>query len=465
MKRFACLAVICCIIGLRPVVAGGAGVPGAPLEGPLYRVLLTITDDKSTDDSDMTASAYAGEVAGQPLPGSTTNVTIAILDSGAGTHLVGYPDALAFGLQGAYLSPDTFQAGGIGGMVDVNISMPAGFFACGLQHYAGPTNVPSAEMYGQGNFCAGVNTEANYLTTNDVPTVVGTPFLAYFAASILADQRVEIVHNGKKITSASVNFYDNPDDPEIPQLAHRVFMAVTPTAALTVQYLGLDMGDGLEIFAPSVIGYGSAFFTASSMTFTKSGVSTGGKVMIDTAAQATLISEIAAAELGLDLKKKEFEIEIQGVAGMVKAPGFYLDEVRIPALGGALVWTNVPVVVLNIPSPEGGTLFGILGTNLLGTRNVVFNGIATTPYLDVSDPVISPSVQITGLRYNGDLLQVDWLSDPAAPLLTLQQCNDLLTAPPVWTTIATGDLATVTGTFSTTNVYHRAYSYFRVLAQ
>jgi hypothetical protein len=56
------------------------------------------------------------------------------------------------------------------------------------------------------------------------------------------------------------------------------------------------------------------------------------------------------------------------------APGFYIDAIDIPAIGEWLSFTNIPVVLLDVSSPEGGTLDGIIGMNLFTDLNFTLRG-------------------------------------------------------------------------------------------
>jgi hypothetical protein len=56
------------------------------------------------------------------------------------------------------------------------------------------------------------------------------------------------------------------------------------------------------------------------------------------------------------------------------APGFYVDSLEIPALGRWLKATQVPVILLDVSSPEGGTLDGIIGMNLFVDFNLIIRG-------------------------------------------------------------------------------------------
>jgi hypothetical protein len=264
-----------------------------------------------------------------------------------------------------------------------------------------------------------------------------------------------------------VTFYTGPDDPTLPELDYRVFMELRPPTAVLPQYFPF-LDANLEYFEPLFptfifMGSGSLFYTASEASFREGELNSSGKLMVDTGAQATLISQVAAAELGLDLKNPEFEVDIQGVAGTVVAPGFYMDKVTLPALGGILSWENAPVIVLNVTGPEGTTMYGILGTNMLANRDILFNGAAETPYLDISGPISSQTLRITDMRLlPSDTLEIDWLAEPAPSEIVLQQCDNPFAEIPEWTNIATGELATVTGTF-TLSIDDPVRQYYRIV--
>jgi len=211
------------------------------------------------------------------------------------------------------------------------------------------------------------------------------------------------------------------------------------------------------------------------VTLGESSSSVSGQMAVDTGAQATLISVAAATALGLNLLNPDFEVEVQGIgSATLTAPGFYVDEFSIPVIINQSgvptneVWNSVPVVVVNVGSPEGGTLFGILGMNLLGNRDYVFNGALPvgpfeSPYLDITDPFITPEIQITDARLvSADTFEFDWLSQPAAPVLHLESTTNLLELPQVWTPVATGDLPTITGTLTVTGM--QELTHFRLSA-
>lgn len=395
-----------------------ANVP--PLDGPQTYVIMTVTDQHALDD-DFFATAHVG-LDGSPLPGATTNQVLALFDSGGGSHLVSYPDAVALGLQGAYNTGDTLPVQGIVGSIELEMSMPVGFFVHGLQDLDSSGQIVPAATFGQGNFIGLVNTLANYIAGDTIPTILGTPFFAFFPAYVQHSQRIDTIVSGQAVSTAAVTFYPSPTDPRLPILAKRMLLDIRPgSSGETVFFLGVP---GFLLFGPSLLsGDSSLFFTANNVTLGEGANSTSGLMAVDTGAQATLISRAAATALGLNLLNPDFEVEVQGIgSATVMAPGFYLDQLSIPVTinqnGTSTneVWHNVPVVAINVASPEGGNVFGILGMNVFATRDYVFNGALPSgpfddPYLDITEPIITPELQIADIRLlTPDTVEIDWRS-------------------------------------------------------
>ena len=154
--------------------------------------------------------------------------------------------------------------------------------------------------------------------------------------------------------------------------------------------------------------YQSVFFVASVDLYrgTHSAIDKT-RFMLDTGAQVSVVGSRVGAGLGFNPAHPDFEVEIQGVTGEINtAPGFYIDEIDIPALGEWLSFTNIPVVLLDVSSPEGGTLDGIIGMNLFTDLNFTLRGGGM--FLQ-DDPAIYYETisQVTG-DINGDGV-VDWL--------------------------------------------------------
>ena len=439
-----------------------------PLEGPQTYVVMTVTDQNSGDETDFFASAHMG-LDGSPLTGATANQVLAVFDSGGGSHLVSYPDAVLLGLQGDYLSGEYLPVQGVVGSIEMEMSMPVGFFVHGLQDLDSSGQIVPALTFGQGNFIGLVNTPDNHLAGDTIPTILGTPFFAYFPAYVQHSQRIDTSVGGEAVSTAAVTIYPSPTDPQLPILDKRILLEIRPGGSgESVFFLGVP---GFLLLGPSLLsGDSSLFFTANTVTLGEGANSTSGSMVVDTGAQATLISRAAATALGLNLLDPEFEVEVQGIgSATVMAPGFYIDKLSIPVTinqnGTSTneVWNNVPVVVINVASPAGGTLFGILGMNLLANRDYVFNGALPSgpfddPYLDITEPIITPELQITDIRLVApDTVEIDWLSQPAAPVLYLESATNLATQPVIWSVVATGALPTTTGTMTVTGLQQNAY--------
>jgi predicted aspartyl protease len=124
------------------------------------------------------------------------------------------------------------------------------------------------------------------------------------------------------------------------------------------------------------------------------------RFMLDTGAQVTVVGSRIAARLQLDPSDPEFEVEIQGVTGdVIMAPGYYIDAIDIPALGQWFQARQVPVVLLDISSPEGGTLDGIIGMNLFVDFNLIVRGGGL--FLD-DDPALELQRIVPGQETNTD---------------------------------------------------------------
>jgi len=188
------------------------------------------------------------------------------------------------------------------------------------------------------------------------------------------------------LTAPDIRFY-TLDDPQGPSYANTIPLELRPIGSVSVQYFPdyfnildpFDPGFGAPL-SPSVLtGFlpMQGLFFISSVDLTHAGRTSLDKdsFIFDTGSSYTLISESIGARLGLDPHTPDFELEILIATGeMIRTPGYYIDSLALIATPEWLNFTNVPVVMLDVPSPEGGTLDGIIGTNLFVDFNFVFRG-------------------------------------------------------------------------------------------
>lgn len=431
-----------------------------PLEGSFGGVVLTITDQRS-DETDSFASVHSS-LSGNPLSVTATNHILAILDSGAATTLIGYENAAAMGLEGNFLvSGGGFPVGGAVGSMTLAVSMPIGLFAHGLQHLSSSGGMQASLFQGQGNFSAGVNTRANFLSGNTIPTVIGAPFFSQFVAVFRNSQLVAFPRDNSMVRSPSVDLFADPLDPLIPNLDWEIDLGYTPAASVVSYFQWVDTTEFTIIpLLPSFIGAmaGALYETQNNVQLEHDGNAATGPMLVDTAALGTFISEAAATQLGLVLLNPDFEVEVGGIGGTTIRPGFYVDSMNISAqptstnLPATVEWNNVPIIVSNITGPAGRTIFGIFGMNLLGARDYVFDGVSAPPQLKISRPFVPPDLQISEITFaaSNNTIEVDWLTQPAPPALVLEKSENIGDPSPTWTAIATGELSSVTGMMSVT---------------
>jgi hypothetical protein len=201
-----------------------------------------------------------------------------------------------------------------------------------------------------------------------------------FVTAINNDHQISVVYDGNNYTSPDIQFYDHFDS-NIPDYTNSIPLNLIPTGAADIQYLP-DFEAILDFTfqpgSPSNIGglIQSLFFVSS--VDLHNGINSAidkDRFMLDTGAQVTVIGSDIAARLALNPDNPDFEVDIQDVTGEITIlPGFYIDSLEIPALGEWLRFTNVPVVMLDIASPEGGHLDGIIGMNLFIEFNLVLRG-------------------------------------------------------------------------------------------
>jgi hypothetical protein len=263
-------------------------------------------------------------------------------------------------------------------------------------------------MVGQSNVSIAVG-QSGY--TVDLPTVIGSPMSVYFTAAFNNNTVITRTRNGNDYNSPDIHIYTQ-DDPCIPAYANMIPLELRPLGATSVQYVQWFTEDWEFVpLSPSVIignSSQSVFFVASVDLYNGAHSAIDKtRFMLDTGAQVSVVGYRVGARLGLNPATPDFEVEIQGVTGdTIMAPGFYIDAIDIPALGEWLSFTNIPVILLDISSPEGGTLDGIIGMNLFTDLNFTLRGGGM--FLQ-DDPAIEyePVSRLPG-DINGDGV-IDWL--------------------------------------------------------
>lgn len=374
-------------------------IDSPPIDGFVPWIAVSVTNARSDEGELEAVTEYS--INGNYLTGTPeSDYAIGIYDTGASAHLMGNEAATLAGLFNADLVTSNISVvSGVTGDTEVWISQPIGIFIDGLGAIE-PNGflLDRSGMLGQSNVAIAVGQGYDPI---DLPTAIGSPLSVYFTAVFNNETQITRTHDENDFTAPDIRIYPQ-DDPCIPSYANKIPLELRPLGGVSVQYLfEIDFDLQFTPTSPSVIigNFSQSIFFVSSVDLYKGSHSAIDKTrfMFDTGAQITVIGSRVAARLALDPASPDFEVEIQGVTGdTIMAPGFYVDAIDIPALGEWLSFTNAPVVLLDVPSPEGGTVDGIIGMNLFTDLNFVLRGGG----LFLQD---DPSVEYQPITLAGDI--------------------------------------------------------------
>ncbi len=427
-----------------------------PLDGFFPLVGLGLTDEFIRDDllgqSPVPADGVSGNLLGA---GGSAHYDIALLDTGAGLSLVTNAAFDDFGLgesgQGGgsdgYRGTETVPIGGATGVLTAAINDPLGLYASGLQDRTGAgaaLTLNNSRLQGQTN-----TSTLTFPAESDLPNVVGLPFASQYATRIRNDQPQVFQLGGKTIRTPAIDFL--PLGSGGGDIVRKAPLNLDPGAAFTTApgYFQniLNIVDGIPVHENPQLPTGLAGGIATGGLFLNTFASNDGATLgsasdptrffFDTGASVTVLSEASAATLGFDVvtDTPEFTISILGSGGEINdVPGFYIDQITLPALGGAITANNVPVIVLDVTdvSDPGNIVPGILGTNLLAGRNVVID----------PNPSIGAGGESAGV----------YISDP----VTSDFVWDATTASAAWSAAGSWDASATPDLLSVAQVHHRS---------
>jgi len=369
-----------------PTTSSATNIIDSPaLGGFLSWCMVTFTDERSGEfelDAVQSSSVIGNYLTATP----ETDYIIAVFDTGAGAHIVSSNDAVRAGLFDQtpdLITSNTVEFTGVTGSAFAWVSQPLGLFIDGLSAIESEgLLLDTSSLVGESNVSIAVG---DPIESSHSLSTVGTPLSVFLAAVYYNDRLIDITYNQTKMTAPDIRFY-TLDDPQIPSYPNKIPLELRPVGSVSVQYfpdiLELDpfSPDYGAPFSPSVLtGFlpMQGLFFISSVDLAHQGRTSLDKdgFIFDTGSSYTVISEAIAARLGLNLNSPEFEIEVLIATGeMISSPGFYIDSLELIATPQWLTFTNVPVIVLDAPSPEGGLLDGIIGTNLFVDFNFVVRG-------------------------------------------------------------------------------------------
>jgi len=388
-------------------------VDSPPLDGFIPWAAFVATDQKlGALELDAVASTVVGGSVIHPQP-LESDYTIGLVDTGASISIMSHAASVTLGLVAANrITPSDVVISGVTGSVVAKVSQPIGLYMDGLDAIDPNTLLlDTTDMAGEYNVSIGVG-QAPPPGQSDLPTVAGSPLAVFYALLVDNARQVARTINDVEYESPLIQFLPI-DSLLIPEYPNLIPLELRPLGAVSVQYTPcIDIFGSCPggIDAPTVpsviigIGSQSLFFLGSVDLYNgaKSAIDKD-RFMLDTGAQVTVVGYRVGARLGLNPNQPQFLVELQGVDGQVSyEPGFYIDSIQIPALGDWLTFHNVPIVLLDVNSPEGGTLDGIIGMNLLTRCNFVLRGGGM---FNQPDPALEYAITVplvTDCDFDGD---------------------------------------------------------------
>ncbi len=387
---------------------------GVPIDGFLPFVGITLTNEFDNSGLVFTPVARTSPAANANYLGYGSPVApvaeIALLDTGAAVSLLTSASDEAFNIDGPYPNRPsggfrgslTIGIGGAAGVVEVPVNDPLGLYVAGLQartNTGGALTLETTALNGQTN-----TSVATLPSESTLPNILGLPFASQYATRIRNSLPQVFELDGETVRTPAVDF----------QPLGSGGLGITHKAQLYLQYVPGGISAPAYIFdITSVLGGGTLWDNPQAPTIVQGGHfinatvlnnddSLSSRFFLDTGASVTVLSTFKALELGFDvtLDEPEFTISITGSGGSVDdVPGFFVDQLTIPALGGNLVVNNLPVIVLDITdvSNPGNIVDGIIGTNVFHGRDIVIDpnpsvgAGGNSPGLYFSNPVTTES--------------------------------------------------------------------------
>jgi len=354
-------------------------IDSPPIDGFIPWIVVSATDERFDENELNFYAEKQLSVSGSFLPTTpASNFVIGLFDTGASAHVMGYAASQILNVEGEYLTDNEIRVTGVTGWVDLWISQPIGLFIAGL-NAIGPDGITldTSALRGEKNVSIAVGQEP--IDDNpDLPTAIGSPMSVFFTTVIKNDNEITISHGGEDYSAPAIEIYDNNDFTNVPDYPIDVPLELCPLVPYDLDDI-VNLNISFTPSSPSVVmgNLLQSLFFVHSVDMTDNGFTATERerFMLDTGAQVTVIGSRVAARLGIDRNAPEFFVDIEGVSGDVsRVGGFYIDTLNIPAMGEWLSYTNVPVILLDIASPSGGTLDGIIGMNLFSEYNMVIRG-------------------------------------------------------------------------------------------
>jgi Aspartyl protease len=398
------------------LVATSALATGVPFGGYLPMVGIGLSNQFDADILALSPHYHEFTPTNSMMLGYGNPVTphfdLALLDTGAGFSLLTDQAFNDFNIDGPYSVPGDdpgfagtkkLLIGGATGTLEIGVNDPLGLYASGLQNRnPGPAySMNLSLMSGQTNTSIGQLDD-----TSDLPNVLGLPFIGQYSTYIRNDQPQFVEVDGRTVRTPAISFLPLGDGGQ--GIIRKAPLELKPGTGFQQPPLYVfnqeEDWDPIDEpwenpTAPTILAStsGGAFLNVNA---SDNGGSLGVQhFLFDTGADVTVVSSLSANLLGYN-GVPDFTVAVIGSGGTAfDVPGFFVDSLTVFASNDTqnqepnnLVLNNVPVIILNVrdPSNSASIVPGIIGTNIVSGRNVVFdpNGLSgRDPGLYIGDPV------------------------------------------------------------------------------
>ena len=391
-----------------------------PIGASSPHVFLSLTDERDATEGFFSIPSASTQAEGLPL-GRNAHYQVAIYDTGSPATIISRDvfeqfDIAGAGLDGTNVTP----IGGVGELVDAINSDPLGVYAAGLDALlTNPVN--GQQIVDRARLRGSFNDPILYGTPGtSLPNVVGTNTSMNYVSLISYSEPRIVDFEGETYRSPNISLADIGT---VPRPDRRIGLTLEPgqlgsTSGAWLPDFG-GIGSGGDITDnPSTPSIGGSFWLKANVR--NNGVERNQlEAILDTGAQASIVSETIAAELGFDVinDKPDFFVHIAGVTGISEeVPGFYADEFHLPGTDGGLRLNNVPLIVFNLTDPRDGinTLDALIGMNVFSGRDIILDPELGSPYLGISDTKL-PSHTWNAAEASGDWNTVSNWSNPGFP--------------------------------------------------
>ncbi len=388
-------------LGSVQVVAAahGPGVTVLPLNSPpiagfIPQVVFGLTADQSGDDFDWYSHEYA-PVFDTTLPSpASPKYLVATFDTGSQSHIITVSADAAFGLADANLEGDAEQTLIGANGFEYGIATDAlGIYATGFQGVASTTGgnigITAGSLKGMYNTSLIVLEDSH----SALPNLVGAPMAAMY--------QTIISNSSTRHLTVGTNTYKSPDvhftqqGSAIPGGYSRLTLSAVPAGGFTDPPSFLPNFTTFDHDNPQTATFWGSLL--ANVTVSHTGGTSSTQFLFDTGAEVSVLSEDTANSLGIflqgpDATPPDFFVDIAGVGGTVlQKPGYYINQLKFTTTGGFFTYSNVPVVIVDLPDPRDPlhqTLPGLLGTNLFNDRDLILD-TSGTPYVYFG-PVLTP---------------------------------------------------------------------------